>query len=124
MGSTKAQVEAAAQERAEAIAELEQLFAERVYKPEVALILRSVNRAGDRRVITPLVCAYRPYLDKPDITNITGLVASALKLRCAADGVVIHGGGMDMGFELVYRLSAALYGHRDEGGYRLRHRWL
>jgi len=37
-------------------------------------------------------------------------------------GNVIRGGGMDMGFDLVYHLSLALYGR--DGGYQLSHCWL
>jgi hypothetical protein len=39
---------------------------------------------------------------------------------CGSDCIVCKGCGMDMGFELVYSLSQALYGD----GYALNHRWL
>lgn len=35
-------------------------------------------------------------------------------------GVQMSGGGMDMKFEFVHRLSAALYGYKDRGDYALR----
>ena len=39
-------------------------------------------------------------------------------------GIVVNGCGMDMGFHLVYSLSAALYGHDDRGAYNLKSAWL
>jgi len=59
------------------------------------------------------------------IEDVSGLVARAI--GCAFDRVggtlVIRGGGMDMGAEVVFRLSAALFpadGNRAE--FALRHR--
>lgn len=36
------------------------------------------------------------------------------------EGIVCHGAGMDMGFDLVYSLSREIHGD----GYALNHRWL
>lgn len=38
-------------------------------------------------------------------------------------GIRVDGCGMDMGFHLVYSLSATLHGHADRGGYALSQRW-
>ena len=35
-----------------------------------------------------------------------------------------QGGGMDLGFNLVYTLSAVIYKDLNRGGYYLNHRWL
>jgi hypothetical protein len=48
--------------------------------------------------------------DKDGINDISYLVARATENRLADDyGVVVRGCGMDMGFELVYNLSRALF---------------
>ena len=54
--------------------------------------------------------------------NISGYAAKVLGQRLHAKhfGVVMNGAGMDMGFDLVYRLSNALFGD----GYKLTHTWL
>ena len=64
-------------------------------------------------------------------------VVLGLPLARSGGGVVITGCGMDMGFELVYRLGMALWpdgtkephgtrnGEPDShGGYALKHQWL
>ena len=48
-------------------------------------------------------------------------VSCALGLRLGKrDGMIIHGCGMDMGFDIAYRLGFKLYGD----GYVLKHEWL
>ena len=43
-------------------------------------------------------------------------------------GITVGGCGMDMGFDLVYRLSrkvfAASKGHPNDGGYAIQHQWI
>ena|SRR5271167_4355855 len=52
---------------------------------------------------------------------LSGYAAKALGLRMGKhDGVVVHGGGMDMGFHLVYELSRAMFGDPRA----LQHVWL
>lgn len=36
------------------------------------------------------------------------------------EGITVRGGGMDMGFELVYSIARAVY----DDGYALKHRWI
>lgn len=74
-----------------------------------------------------------------DFIHPNHAVAKALGLRRndKREGMLIQGCGMDMGFEIVYRLGAALWpdgtsephgtrnGEPDcAGGYALKHRWL
>lgn len=109
----------------------------------------SRNRLGTSRKIK-LVCLDR-YEEKTFIRDITLLAAKAIGARVAKDenGIIVGGCGMDMGFHLVYSLSAALWpnvpctgegcnsndhanGDRDysvghihrDGGYALNHKWL
>lgn len=111
----------------------------------VYTILRSVSRSGMSRTVQPVVVN-----EHGQPQTITGLVASAIGVRTKDGACVMGGCGMDVGFELVYSLSRALWadtftcigqdcrsndhsnGDRDytpghkhsDGGYALTHRWL
>jgi len=131
-----------ATEKDEAIARLHELL-----KPgdTVYTILRHVSRSGMMRAISPVLVGEDGPLD------ITWLVAPATgrKVHQKHYGVIVHGCGMDMGFELVYTLSRRMYpdgftcigkgcpsndhvnGDRnyephlhESGGYALKQRWL
>lgn len=69
----------------------------------VHTILRHVSRSGLTRAISPVV----------DSQDVTWLVVSAFpdrfKRHSRYEGIRREGTGMDMGFELVYNLSHALY---------------
>lgn len=66
------------------------------------------------------------YAGNSDIFNITYYAAAALgyKLvdRAGHRVIKVQGGGMDMGFHLVYELSTVLYSGADRAGYVLKHR--
>lgn len=80
------------------------------------------------------------YIVTPEsrIANITYQVATAINATTGKhNGIKMHGCGMDMGFETVYRLGNALWpngtpqphGTRNgkpdtAGGYALNHQWL
>jgi hypothetical protein len=51
---------------------------------------------------------------------LTGLVARALGYPMRRDCLQTSGGGMDLGYEVAYRLACALY----NDGYALNHAWL
>jgi len=110
----------------------------------VYTILHHVGSSGmSRRIGVRVIVDGEPrYID--------GLVAIAIGARVSdREGIIMGGCGMDMGFEVVYQLSCALYpdgfdcigekcpsndhsnGNRDytphhhsSGGYALRHRWM
>ena len=93
----------------------------------VFCVLRSCARSGMSRVIQLFV------LDAGgDLVPIGHWAARLLGRRfdCERNGVLCRGSGMDMGFELVYSLSVALYSrsgdsaHFHEGAYSLRSEWL
>jgi hypothetical protein len=70
-------------------------------------ILRHVSSSGMSRSISviQIKASGQPY-------DWSFLIAKAIgeKIDQKHDGIKIQGAGMDMGFELVYRLSYALYG--------------
>ena len=99
----------------------------------VYTILRHVSASGMTRVIDMAV------IRKGQLIRISHLFA-AVSTSCTFDrdrsGVKIGGAGMDMGFELVYRLGGYLWpngtrkphsmrnGTPDrDGGYALKHSW-
>jgi hypothetical protein len=81
----------------------------KIFKPgdTVFTIARHVSRSGMSRAISVIQVK-----GKDEIREWDHLVAVALgeKVDPARRGIKIDGAGMDMGFELVYRLSMALYG--------------
>ena len=88
----------------------------------VYVVCTQVARSGMSRHIMPVVVV------DGEAHNISWLVAPLLGRRhCDDDTVLCEGCGMDMGFDLVYSLSRALYcqdGYDRDGAYALSHRWL
>ena len=79
-------------------------------------VLLHVNRDGDNRSIKLLG------VKDGGIRNVSGLVSEVLgyKFDRNRGGVWVGGGGMDMGFSLVYDLSRKIHGD----GYAVVNRWL
>lgn len=115
---TKAQVKA--RERQEAIDKLRRIFDSGESLPIINTVLVHVSRSGMQRVIKPMI------IHNGTIWDITPEVSKILDWRIHPKhyGVTVDGCGMDMGFHLVYSLSASLYGHADQGGYKIKHHWL
>ena len=92
----------------------------------VHTILRKCSASGMSREIglVSLACAERVQDGTPVVVarhpNHAAADVLGLKVNKTGDGVKISGAGMDMGFELAYRLGQALYGD----GYALKHSWL
>lgn len=89
----------------------------------VYMVLRHRAASGMSRRISPI--AIKPNPEAPggvDFWHLDRNVATVLGLREKAgeEGVIIGGCGMDMGFEIAYRLGQALY--EDPGAFR--HQWL
>ena len=103
-------------------------------------ILRHVSKSGASRRISFLV-ADRCGVNLPDcrVRDVTWHVGNVTGYRAGArgQGLVVNGGGMDMGFQVAYALGQALWpkgtpephGTRNgvpdsEGGYAIKHSWL
>lgn len=97
------------QEQREALAELR-----KIVKPgdEIRCILRHRSSSGMQRSISFLKIDGRGR-----VFDLDGMIARAFdyKLDLQRDGIKIGGAGMDMGFEVVYHVSNALYGHGTRG---------
>lgn len=98
----------------------------REWMPEgstVYTILRHVSASGMSRDISLVV----PWADEwgkvgfihPNY-GASKVLGGRLVTKNGSDAIRIGGGGMDMGFHLVYSLSHALYGNE----YALNHSWL
>lgn len=92
---TKAQKAA----QAEAIKTLREIL-----KPgdTVFCILRNISQSGMSRVISFLA---------PDHYRLDHLISEACEYRHKGNGLRVDGCGMDMGFSVVYNLSATLFPH-------------
>lgn len=79
-------------------------------------VLRHVSASGMSRSISLVL------VHDGEPQDVSHLVARAIgrKIHRTRYGIACNGAGMDMGFDLVYTLSVALF----EDGYALRHRWL
>lgn len=99
---------------------LREMFAEQA-KPTVYTILRHVSQSGMSRDISVKT------LEDGQLRDITYTVAEALgkkiKDRNGQRVIRVSGCGMDMGFHLVYSLSATLYPNMERGGYRISQEW-
>ena len=86
----------------------------------VYTVIRSVAKSGmSRRIDFYVIKDNQPIF-------ITGWIANYLgySRKIDKDGIRVDGCGMDMGFSVVYDLSATLYGDNDRGGYAINQKWL
>jgi hypothetical protein len=88
----------------------------------VYTVLRHVARSGMSRHIDV-------YVISGDVPFwLSGHVSAVLGYRQARDGsLIVNGGGMDMGFDVVYNLSLEMWPDSNPivgGGYILNQRWL
>lgn len=87
----------------------------------VYCVLRHVSRSGMQREIGLVVMLADSEYGIMDIhPNYRASEVLGRRMNKRGDGIVCHGCGMDMGFDLVYSLSLKLYGD----GYALKSRWL
>ena len=109
------------QEQAEAIEFLKSVF-DKQERPTAYTILKWVSSSGmsrDMKVVTVHngeIIDLTWYLGKLDIGTI--------KERSGQRVIRVNGAGMDMGFHVVYSLSAVLYGYQERGAYKVNQAWL
>lgn len=88
----------------------------------VYTILRNVSRSGMRREISTVI------IENGQARDISWLTARAIDSRIGANnGIVWDGAGMDMGFDVVYNLSMALFcpeKYDHDAAYSLKQEWL
>ena len=93
----------------------------------VYTVLRGASSSGLTQYVSLMVPGLN-HEGKPELYNITWHASNVLgdKLHDKHGHRVIklQGGGMDLGFHVVYSLSSVLYAGQDRAGYVLSHRWL
>lgn len=79
-------------------------------------VLRSVSKSGLSRVIS-----FHVVNDNKEIVNINYYIKTLLgyKFNKSRDGLIIKGGGMDMGYHVVHTLKHVL-----GAGLKIGHRWI
>ena len=93
----------------------------------VYTVSRGVSSSGLTQYVS-LMVAGLDQEGKPDLYNITWHVSNVLGEKLHdKDGhrvIKLQGGGMDLGFNVVYNLSSVLFAGQDRAGYVLKHRWM
>ena len=115
--SKKAQLE---QEREEARASLLNILGEQE-TPTLYTNLKHVSSSGMSRDMKVLTVSNGRIVD---VTFYVGKLVGTLKERNGQRVIRVGGCGMDMGFHVVYSVSAVLYGLKDRGAYTIRHEWI
>ncbi len=91
----------------------------------VYVVLRSASKSGASRTLSLFVIKYNKYTKRAEPYWITQSIADICDYRLDKEGAIrVNGGGMDMGFDVVYHLSLALFGYENRGGYALSHQWI
>ena len=107
----------AVQDKAEAIEKLKGMLRD---GQTVYTVLRHCTASGMRRSID----AYIICDNQPIWLSYWAGKALGYKTDNKHGGLILNGCGTDMGFELVYNLSAVVFSGEDRSGYILNHRWL
>jgi hypothetical protein len=91
-------------------------------KPTLYTNLKSVSSSGMSRDMKVLAVVEGEIVD---ITYYVGkLDIGTIKERNGQRVIRVGGCGMDMGFHVVYTVSAILYGYEERGAYTIRHQWI
>lgn len=116
--SKKAQAQ---QEKEEARAYLLSIMSKQV-KPTLYTSLKHVSSSGMSRDMKVLAAVDGEIID---VTWYAGkLDVGTIKERNGQRVLRVGGCGMDMGFHVVYTISAILYGYEERGAYTIRHEWI
>ena len=91
-------------------------------KPTAYTSLKHVSSSGMSRDMKVLTAHNGEIID---LTWWLGkLDIGTIKERNGQRVIRVNGAGMDMGFHVVYTLSAILYGYEERGAYTIRHEWI
>ena len=110
------------QETTEARERLTKLLTTTTDKPTIYTVLRHVSSSGMSRDISVKMVS-----EDGQLIDITYTVAQALGMklysRHGQNVVCVKGTGQDMGYALVYEISATIFHGQDRAGYKVRHEW-
>jgi hypothetical protein len=116
--SKKAQAE---QEKENARAYLLSIL-EKQEKPTLYTNLKSVSSSGMSRDMKVLAVVDGQIIDLTYYVGKLGI--GTIKERNGQRVIRVGGCGMDMGFHVVYSVSAVLYGYEERGAYTIQHEWI
>jgi len=90
--------------------------------PTLYTSLKHVSSSGMSRDMKVLAVVEGQIID---VTWYVGkLDIGTVKERNGQRVLRVGGCGMDMGFHVVYSVSAVLYGYEERGAYTIRHEWI
>jgi hypothetical protein len=93
-------------------------------KPVIYTIARK-TRSGGYGISQDIALIYLKGGEPYNLTYYAGQILGLKVKNCDGYNAINNtGGGMDLGFDLVYSLSCYLYAGQDRAGYVLSHRWL
>ena len=119
--ATLSKKEQAQQEKESARAYLLSIL-EKQERPTLYTSLKHVSSSGMSRDMKILTALDGQILD---VTWYVGrLGVGTVKERNGQRVLRVGGVGMDMGFHVVYTVSAILYGYEERGAYNIRHEWI
>ena len=89
--------------------------------PTLYTSLKHVSSSGMSKDMKVLAVKHNEIID---VTYYVGKIIGTLKERNGQRVIRVGGCGMDMGFHVVYTVSAVLYGYEERGAYTIRHEWI
>jgi hypothetical protein len=93
-------------------------------KPVIYTIARRI-RSGAYGISQDIALVYLKGGEPWNLTYYAGQILGLKVKNCDGYNAINNtGGGMDLGFDLVYSLSSYLFAGQDRAGYVLSHRWL
>ena len=93
-------------------------------KPVIYTIARRTS-SGGYGISQDIALVYLKGGEPWNLTYYAGQILGLKVKNCDGYNAINNtGGGMDLGFNLVYNLSAVIYKDLNRGGYHLNHRWL
>ena len=113
----------AAADKAAAIESIKQIIAGDP-NPVIYTIARR-ERSGGYGISQDIALIYLKGGEPYNLTYYAGQILGLKVKNCNGYNAINNtGGGMDLGFDLVYSISSYLYAGQDRAGYVLSHRWL
>lgn len=91
-------------------------------KPTLYTNLKHVSSSGMSRDMKVLAVVEGEIVDVTFYAGKLGI--GTIKERNGQRVLRVGGCGMDMGFQVVYSISASLYGYEERGAYTIRHEWI
>ena len=90
---------------------------------KVYTVLRHVSSSGMQREISPVIITKDGSI-RHIAYAVSCIVGYGYSEKHGHNANIVKGCGMDMGFDLVYNLSSALYPDEERGAYKIKQEWI